>query len=129
MENAESLFPKGSSTIQTSTVSSTIFETTNATTMSSTRIQNLTSRVSDSTSERTNTFSTTTAPVATTALSNTKTFTTLKSTIRNQSTWRQNSSTAHKPRPPLVLSFPQQKSTQIDDSKEVQVKNAFRYKF
>lgn len=97
--------------------------------MSSTRIQNLTSRVPDSTSVSTITFSTTIAPVPTTPLPNTKTFTTLKSTIRNQSTWRQNSSTANKPRPPLVLSFPQQKSTQIDDSKEVQVKNAFRYKF
>ncbi|XP_058979954.1 leucine-rich repeat and fibronectin type-III domain-containing protein 3 isoform X2 [Musca domestica] len=50
--------------------------------------------------------------------------------------WRQNSSggsssssggPAHKQqRPPLVLGFPPQRGTRIDDSNEVQVKNAFR---
>ena len=37
-----------------------------------------------------------------------------------------NNSPPHKQRPPLVLGFPPQRGTQIDDSKEVQVKNAFR---
>ncbi|XP_053958709.1 leucine-rich repeat and fibronectin type-III domain-containing protein 2 isoform X2 [Anastrepha ludens] len=51
-------------------------------------------------------------------------------------TWRQNTSTAspvitngtpHKQqRPPLVLGFPPQRGTRIDDANEVQVKNAFR---
>lgn len=53
--------------------------------------------------------------------------TTTKSPARNSNTWRQNSNQAtHKQRPPLVLGFPPQRGQQIDDSKEVQVKNAFR---
>ncbi|XP_004524723.1 slit homolog 2 protein isoform X1 [Ceratitis capitata] len=62
------------------------------------------------------------------------------SSIRNNSkpssNWRLNSSTAapviasgkpHKQqRPPLVLGFPTQRDTRIDDANEVQVKNAFR---
>lgn len=53
---------------------------------------------------------------------------TIKSPARNSNTWRQNSNQpSHKQRPPLVLGFPPQRGQQqIDDSKEVQVKNAFR---
>jgi Leucine rich repeat len=56
------------------------------------------------------------------------TSTTTKSPVRNSnSNWRQNSNQpSHKQRPPLVLGFPPQRGQQIDDSKEVQVKNAFR---
>lgn len=53
--------------------------------------------------------------------------TTSKSPARNSNQWRQNSNqSAHKQRPPLVLGFPPQRGQQIDDSREVQVKNAFR---
>lgn len=53
--------------------------------------------------------------------------TSTKSPARNSNTWRQNSNQpAHKQRPPLVLGFPPQRGQQIDESKEVQVKNAFR---
>lgn len=54
--------------------------------------------------------------------------TTSKFPARNSnSNWRQNTSqSSHKQRPPLVLGFPPQRGQQIDDSKEVQVKNAFR---
>lgn len=54
--------------------------------------------------------------------------TTIKSPAKySNSNWRQNSSlSAHKQRPPLVLGFPPQRGQQIDDSKEIQVKNAFR---
>lgn len=53
--------------------------------------------------------------------------TTTKSPARNSNTWRQNSNQpSHKQRPPLVLGFPPQRGQQIDDSKEVLVKNAFR---
>lgn len=54
--------------------------------------------------------------------------TTTKPPIRHSnSNWRQNTSpSSHKQRPPLVLGFPPQRGQQIDDSKEVQVKNAFR---
>ncbi|XP_055682341.1 leucine-rich repeat and fibronectin type III domain-containing protein 1-like protein isoform X2 [Lutzomyia longipalpis] len=45
---------------------------------------------------------------------------------RNSPNWRQQNSSAHKQRPPLVLGFPPQRGTKIDDSNEVQVKNAFR---
>lgn len=53
--------------------------------------------------------------------------TTSKNQARNSNTWRQNSNqSVQKQRPPLVLGFPPQRGQQIDDSKEVQVKNAFR---
>jgi Leucine-rich repeat (LRR) protein len=53
--------------------------------------------------------------------------TTTKSPSRNSNSWRQNSNQpSHKQRPPLVLGFPPQRGQQIDDAKEVQVKNAFR---
>jgi Leucine rich repeat len=52
---------------------------------------------------------------------------TTKSPARNSNNWRQNSNQpTHKQRPPLVLGFPPQRGQQVDDSKEVQVKNAFR---
>lgn len=54
--------------------------------------------------------------------------TTQKTIAKGQPNWKtqQNGSTSHKQRPPLVLGFPPQRGTQIDDSKEVQVKSAFR---
>lgn len=63
-----------------------------------------------------------------TTQTSTKLTTTTKSPARNSnSNWRQNSNQpSHKARPPLVLGFPPQRGQQIDDSKEVQVKNAFR---
>jgi Leucine-rich repeat (LRR) protein len=52
--------------------------------------------------------------------------TTTKAPSRNSNTWRQNSNQQqHKQRPPLVLGYPPQRGQQIDDSKEVQVKNAY----
>lgn len=52
---------------------------------------------------------------------------TTKAPARSSNSWRQNSNQpSHKQRPPLVLGFPPQRGQQIDDSKEVQVKNAFR---
>ncbi|CRK93334.1 CLUMA_CG006875, isoform A [Clunio marinus] len=51
---------------------------------------------------------------------------TTKAPVRNANNWRQNSNQpSHKQRPPLVLGFPPQRGQQIDESKEVQVKNAF----
>uniref|UniRef100_A0A1B0AGV9 LRRCT domain-containing protein n=1 Tax=Glossina pallidipes TaxID=7398 RepID=A0A1B0AGV9_GLOPL len=54
------------------------------------------------------------------------------SNLKQLPSWRQNSNannggTQHKQqRPPLVLGFPSQRGTRVDDSNEVQVKNAFR---
>ncbi|XP_055371776.1 probable serine/threonine-protein kinase DDB_G0278509 isoform X2 [Condylostylus longicornis] len=45
--------------------------------------------------------------------------------VKNQ-VWRQNTSQQKIQRPPLVLGFPPQRGTRIDDANEVQVKNAFR---
>lgn len=62
-----------------------------------------------------------------TTQSATKITTTTKAPARNSNNWRQNSNQpSHKQRPPLVLGFPPQRGQQVDDSKEVQVKNAFR---
>jgi Leucine-rich repeat (LRR) protein len=66
---------------------------------------------------------------STTKASTTKTpTTTVKPTVKNSPSWRQNSqgTVSHKQRPPLVLGFPPQRGQHIDDSKEVQVKNAYR---
>ncbi|CAD7079626.1 unnamed protein product [Hermetia illucens] len=49
-----------------------------------------------------------------------------QSPSKTQSTWRQNNSPHKQQRPPLVLGFPPQRGTRIDDANEVQVKNAFR---
>uniref|UniRef100_A0A1A9WMC9 LRRCT domain-containing protein n=1 Tax=Glossina brevipalpis TaxID=37001 RepID=A0A1A9WMC9_9MUSC len=49
--------------------------------------------------------------------------------LKQPPSWRQNSNAGvqHKQqRPPLVLGFPSQRGTRVDDSNEVQVKNAFR---
>ncbi|KAG5676868.1 hypothetical protein PVAND_006675 [Polypedilum vanderplanki] len=54
------------------------------------------------------------------------TSTTTKEPIKNSYNWRQNSSQhQQKQRPPLVLGYPPQRGQQIDDSKEIQVKNAY----
>lgn len=53
--------------------------------------------------------------------------TTQKPSIKNTNWKQQNGSNTNKQRPPLVLGYPPQRGTlQIDDSKEVQVKSAFR---
>lgn len=63
---------------------------------------------------------TTSSPASTTTA-------TTKAPSKNSNSWRQNSNQPqHKQRPPLVLGYPPQRGQQIDDSKEVQVKNAFR---
>ncbi|XP_070497092.1 uncharacterized protein haf isoform X2 [Chironomus tepperi] len=63
-------------------------------------------------------LSTTSASVSTT--------TTTKAPSKNSNSWRQNSNQpSHKQRPPLVLGYPPQRGQQIDDSKEIQIKNAF----
>lgn len=56
------------------------------------------------------------------------TATTSKTPARNSNSnvWRQNSNQPGHKRPPLVLGFPPQRGQQIDETKEVQVKNAFR---
>lgn len=66
-------------------------------------------------------FNTSTSSIASAKITSTK------PPARNSNSWRQNSNQpSHKQRPPLVLGFPPQRGQQIDDSKEVQVKNAFR---
>ncbi|XP_062706541.1 uncharacterized protein LOC109416537 isoform X5 [Aedes albopictus] len=62
---------------------------------------------------------------STTAAATTTTATTTKASVKNNNWRSNNNSPPHKQRPPLVLGFPPQRGTQIDDSKEVQVKNAF----
>uniref|UniRef100_A0A182SE37 LRRCT domain-containing protein n=1 Tax=Anopheles maculatus TaxID=74869 RepID=A0A182SE37_9DIPT len=84
---------------------------------------------SNSTTSQSSTTLTTTTPATTkqsTTASATTTTTTKTPATKN---WRgngsSNNSPPHKQRPPLVLGFPPQRGTQVDDSKEVQVKNAF----
>ncbi|XP_053694028.1 vasorin [Sabethes cyaneus] len=97
------------------TALSTISPTTNAVPSSSSQETPATNSTTDSTTVLTTTTHSTTkqSTAATTKASVTK-------------NWRNNNnSPPHKQRPPLVLGFPPQRGTQIDDSKEVQVKNAF----
>lgn len=69
----------------------------------------------------------TASSISTSASMTTTTTTTTKAPSKNSNSWRQNSNQPqHKQRPPLVLGYPPQRGQQIDDSKEVQVKNAFR---
>ncbi|XP_050086231.1 leucine-rich repeat and fibronectin type-III domain-containing protein 3 isoform X3 [Anopheles aquasalis] len=71
----------------------------------------------------------TSSTTLTTTPATTKQSTTASTTTKTPATknWRANSNNAppHKQRPPLVLGFPPQRGTQVDDAKEVQVKNAF----
>lgn len=72
-------------------------------------------------------ISSTNFSVPTTTATSTSKLTTTKAPTRSSNQWRQNSNPpSHKQRPPLVLGFPPQRGQQVDDSKEVQVKNAFR---
>uniref|UniRef100_A0AAG5DGE8 Fibronectin type-III domain-containing protein n=1 Tax=Anopheles atroparvus TaxID=41427 RepID=A0AAG5DGE8_ANOAO len=87
---------------------------------------------SSSTASTNGTTVQTTATQTTTTPSTTKQSSTAATTTKTPATknWRPNSNSnsnapPHKQRPPLVLGFPPQRGTQIDDSKEVQVKNAF----
>lgn len=143
----DSLIPKPFSVPQTppTTSTTTIFVTPStliSSTTSTERILSSSSNYSESSTRipqtqfvtrRTSSISSSQATASTTPLSTTTvptTVSTLKSTTtktpaRNSNQWRQNNS-AHKQRPPLVLGFPPQRGQQIDDTKEVQVKNAFR---
>ncbi|XP_055643408.1 leucine-rich repeat and fibronectin type-III domain-containing protein 3 isoform X2 [Toxorhynchites rutilus septentrionalis] len=108
--------------------------TTNATTSSSTTalstpppttIPPTTAPSSQETFPSSSTTDSTTA-LTTTTQSTTKQSTTTTTKASVTKNWRNNNnSPPHKQRPPLVLGFPPQRGTQIDDSKEVQVKNAF----
>lgn len=104
-------------------LSTSTFESSTINTPKAFLSQNVSEVVTESSTKLTTSHSSSTQ--ATTKL----TTSTLKSPARNSNsnTWRQNSNQpSHKQRPPLVLGFPPQRGQQIDDSKEVQVKNAFR---
>lgn len=102
----------------TSSVRATTIQTVSSSTtnLSSINLETTTPRVSMATSTAA-AANQTTSKVAST-----------KAPSRNSNSWRQNSSNTkqHQQRPPLVLGFPPQRGQQIDDSKEVQIKNAFR---
>jgi hypothetical protein len=138
----DSLLPKPFSAVPTPS-STTLFITPSTSTIirskSSTSSVRTTTAISSSTSNSTSPLGseTTTARVSTAIVSvnpQNQTSTTTnrsastKAPSRNSNSWRQNSSNTkqHQQRPPLVLGFPPQRGQQIDDSKEVQVKNAFR---
>uniref|UniRef100_A0A182QIT2 LRRCT domain-containing protein n=1 Tax=Anopheles farauti TaxID=69004 RepID=A0A182QIT2_9DIPT len=125
-------------TVGGGTTNATIAATTSPTTTqqqaSSTSTDSLSSN--STTAQTSSTTLTTTTPattkqstttVATSAAAAATTTTTSKTPATKN--WRANgagsNSPPHKQRPPLVLGFPPQRGTQIDDSKEVQVKNAF----
>ncbi|XP_065081077.1 leucine-rich repeat and fibronectin type-III domain-containing protein 3 [Ochlerotatus camptorhynchus] len=118
--------PPTSLATNTTLISTTILLTTSPTTTplssSSSQETQPPSTTTDSTTLTTTTQATT--KQSTTASATTTTTTTTKASVKNN--WRSNqNSPPHKQRPPLVLGFPPQRGTQIDDSKEVQVKNAF----
>ncbi|XP_055595170.1 vasorin isoform X2 [Uranotaenia lowii] len=125
----------GASANSTNTISSS---TTALTTLSPTTSPSTspTPPSSSPSSQETAPPSSTTTTDSTTTLTTTTQSTTKQSTSTQTSTsttkasvtknWRNNNnSPSHKQRPPLVLGYPPQRGTQIDDSKEVQVKNAF----
>uniref|UniRef100_A0A182R3A7 LRRCT domain-containing protein n=1 Tax=Anopheles funestus TaxID=62324 RepID=A0A182R3A7_ANOFN len=88
---------------------------------------------SNSSTAQTSTTPTTTTPPTTKPLTTGSAAAAITTTTTSKTpatkNWRTNGSSnnspPHKQRPPLVLGFPPQRGTQIDDSKEVQVKNAF----
>ncbi|GAB0098819.1 Leucine-rich repeat [Sergentomyia squamirostris] len=113
----DSLVPKLTELALSSTPSDTIESTTSINSLTTT-----------SGASSTGLLSSTFPPPTTIGPSTTKTTTLPNKTSanRNSPNWRQQNSSAHKQRPPLVLGFPPQRGTKIDDSNEVQVKNAFR---
>ncbi|XP_055551242.1 leucine-rich repeat and fibronectin type-III domain-containing protein 3 isoform X3 [Wyeomyia smithii] len=134
----DSLVPKTTTTPRVTTILTTLppttsIGTTNTTVNSSIAVSTTspttTSVSSSSPSQETSATNSTTD--STTALTTTTHSTTKQSTAATTKAsvtknWRNNNnSPPHKQRPPLVLGFPPQRGTQIDDSKEVQVKNAF----
>ncbi|XP_062547002.1 leucine-rich repeat and fibronectin type-III domain-containing protein 3 isoform X1 [Armigeres subalbatus] len=137
----DSLLPKTASTSpRPTTVLTTLPPTSFATntTLSSTTILSTTAPtttpLSSSSSQETQPPTTTTesTTLTTTTQSTTKqsttaatTTTTTKASVKNNNWRNNNNSPPHKQRPPLVLGFPPQRGTQVDDTKEVQVKNAF----
>ncbi|XP_058815114.1 leucine-rich repeat and fibronectin type-III domain-containing protein 3 isoform X1 [Topomyia yanbarensis] len=131
----DSLLPKTttprSSTFLT-TLPPTSVETTNTTSSSTTALSTTlptTTPIASSSSQETiqpSSTTDTTTLLTTTAQSTTKQSTTTTTKASVTKNWRNNNnSPPHKQRPPLVLGFPPQRGTQIDDTKEVQVKNAF----
>ncbi|XP_052864375.1 leucine-rich repeat and fibronectin type-III domain-containing protein 3 [Anopheles cruzii] len=123
--------------------------TTNATTAppSTTQQEGLaTGNASENPSSAATNGTTTQTAISTTGSSSTTSLTTTPATTKQSTTvataagsssgpttkpppatknWRTNANPSHKQRPPLVLGFPPQRGTQVDDTKEVQVKNAF----
>ncbi|XP_053677019.1 leucine-rich repeat and fibronectin type-III domain-containing protein 3 [Anopheles nili] len=102
-----------------STIAGEISSASNGTTAQSTSSSTTLTTTSPSTTKQSTTAATAAAQATTTTTSKTP-------ATKN---WRTNASSnnspPHKQRPPLVLGFPPQRGTQVDDSKEVQVKNAF----
>ncbi|XP_038107350.1 leucine-rich repeat and fibronectin type-III domain-containing protein 3 isoform X2 [Culex quinquefasciatus] len=113
-------------TLAEASSSTTALTTTTPTTTppSSSSSQETVPPASPSTTDSTTTLTTTTQ--STTKQSTSTSTTTTKAASATKS-WRNpnNNGPGHKQRPPLVLGFPPQRGTQIDDSREVQVKNAF----
>uniref|UniRef100_A0A336L9E2 CSON006717 protein n=1 Tax=Culicoides sonorensis TaxID=179676 RepID=A0A336L9E2_CULSO len=126
------LVPASSSVSQTSTALTTTGTSQTIPISSSTQSETVSTRSSTtpgSTSVETSTSISSSSkvnPTTTTSIVST----TQKSTNSKNTNWKQqqqSGSNSHKQRPPLVLGFPPQRGTpQIDDSKEVQVKSAFR---
>ncbi|XP_021701818.1 leucine-rich repeat and fibronectin type-III domain-containing protein 3 isoform X2 [Aedes aegypti] len=109
-------------TLSSTTILSTTAPTTTPLSSSSSQETQPPTTTTESTTLTTTTQSTT--KQSTTAAATTTT-TTTKASVKNNNWRSNNNSPPHKQRPPLVLGFPPQRGTQIDDSKEVQVKNAF----
>nr|XP_029715235.1 leucine-rich repeat and fibronectin type-III domain-containing protein 3 [Aedes albopictus] len=110
-------------TLSSTTILSTTAPTTTPLSSSSSQETQPPTTTTESTTLTTTTQSTT--KQSTTAAATTTTTTTTKASVKNNNWRSNNNSPPHKQRPPLVLGFPPQRGTQIDDSKEVQVKNAF----
>ncbi|XP_062706538.1 leucine-rich repeat and fibronectin type-III domain-containing protein 3 isoform X3 [Aedes albopictus] len=110
-------------TLSSTTILSTTAPTTTPLSSSSSQETQPPTTTTESTTLTTTTQSTT--KQSTTAAATTTTATTTKASVKNNNWRSNNNSPPHKQRPPLVLGFPPQRGTQIDDSKEVQVKNAF----
>jgi hypothetical protein len=120
----DSLVPKPFSPTTAAVTFQTTVMTSVASTESSPTTLKPTTQVTTSSSTSSRVKSTTTASTTPRPTMST----TGKPIPKNSPSWRQNSqgTVSHKQRPPLVLGFPPSRGQQIDDSKEVQVKNAFR---
>ncbi|XP_058451017.1 leucine-rich repeat and fibronectin type-III domain-containing protein 3 isoform X2 [Malaya genurostris] len=128
----DSLLPKTTTVLTTlppTSVEMTNYTISSTTALSTTSLTTTPIASSSSSSQETVQPSSTTdstTVLTTTTQSTTKQSTTTTTKASVTKNWRtNNNSPPHKQRPPLVLGFPPQRGTQIDDSKEVQVKNAF----